>query len=58
MTASTVTVAGNPLPSHRGMDELQKDGTPGWANGHDRFGAVTWVRIAAGQAQAVQLSAR
>jgi alpha-glucosidase (family GH31 glycosyl hydrolase) len=58
MTAGAVTVAGNPLPSHRGMDELQKDGAPGWASGHDRFGAVTWVRIAAGQAQAVQLSAR
>jgi alpha-glucosidase len=58
MAASTVAVAGKPLPSRHSVDDLQKDGTPGWASGHDRFGAVTWVRMAAGQAQTVELSSR
>ncbi|HEV7122534.1 MAG TPA: TIM-barrel domain-containing protein [Rhodanobacter sp.] len=56
--ASTVAIGGKPLPSRHDVAELYKDGTQGWASGHDRFGAVTMVRIAAGQAQTVQLSSR
>jgi alpha-glucosidase len=54
--ASKVSVNGNPLPLRSSVDGLQQVDTEGWASGQDRFGAVTWVRIAAGQAQTVRLS--
>lgn len=56
--SATGTVIGNgkALPSFADLDALQRHHGDGWANGHDRFGAVTWVRIAAGTRQIVALS--
>jgi len=36
---------------------LQSSGRYGWATGRDRFGPVTWIRLAAGHAQHVTLHA-
>jgi hypothetical protein len=30
-----------------GLDALRRSGGEGWARGHDRYGAVTWLRVAA-----------
>ncbi|MDW2983277.1 TIM-barrel domain-containing protein [Rhodanobacter sp. KK11] len=54
--AGAVTGNGKRLPSYADPDTLQRSPGEGWASGRDRFGAVTWVRIAAGTAQAVVLS--
>ncbi len=45
--SSSVSVNGKPLASSDGPDRLQQGNGVGWANGHDRFGAVTFVRIKA-----------
>ena len=56
--ASAVSVNGKPLPA-RSAASLQGPGdSEGWANDHDRFGAVTYVRLAAGRAQTVKLNLR
>ncbi|MEO8778335.1 MAG: TIM-barrel domain-containing protein [Rhodanobacter sp.] len=53
---SKVSINGKSLPARRSVDRLQQTDSEGWSNGHDRFGAVTWVRIAAGQVQTIRLS--
>jgi len=55
-TAGAVTGGGKSLPSFADPDALQRSQGEGWAGGRDRFGAVTWVRIAAGAPQDVVLS--
>ncbi|OOG54602.1 glycoside hydrolase family 31 [Rhodanobacter sp. B05] len=53
--ASSVSVDGKPMAARASVGMLQQADTEGWARGHDRFGAVTWVRIAAGRKQTVRL---
>ena len=53
--ASSVSVEGRPMAASASVGILQQAGAEGWARGHDRFGAVTWVRIAAGRQQTVRL---
>ncbi len=53
--ASSVSVDGKPMAARASVEMLQQADTEGWARGHDRFGAVTWVRIAAGRKQSVRL---
>ncbi len=53
--ASSVSIDGKPMAARASVGMLQQADTEGWARGHDRFGAVTWVRIAAGRKQSVRL---
>lgn len=55
-TAGAVTSNGRSLPSFANADALQHASGEGWARGRDRFGPVTWVRIAAGSKQTVLLA--
>jgi alpha-glucosidase len=57
---STTAVTGNntQLPSFASLDALQHSQAEGWASGRDRFGAVTWVRIAAGKPQTLVLASK
>ncbi|TPG07335.1 glycoside hydrolase family 31 protein [Rhodanobacter glycinis] len=56
--SATGTVSGNgkAMPNFADLDALQRHHGDGWASGHDRFDAVTWVRIAAATRQIVVLS--
>ncbi len=54
--AGDVVVDGKPLPSREDSESLQASNAEAWASGHDRFGAVTWVRLAAGLKSTVTLS--
>jgi alpha-glucosidase (family GH31 glycosyl hydrolase) len=54
--AAGVTANGKPLPSFADTDALGRASGEGWAHGHDRYGEVTWVRVAAAKAQAVVLT--
>ena len=51
-----VTANGKAMPSFADLDALQRSGGEGWASGRDRFGAVTWVRIAGAARRTVVLS--
>ncbi|MEO8998860.1 MAG: TIM-barrel domain-containing protein [Rhodanobacter sp.] len=55
-TTGTVTINGRLLSSFDDLDDLQHAGGEGWAHGHDRFGVMTWVRVAAGKSQVVVLA--
>ncbi len=55
-TAGAVNASGKAMPSFASLDALQRSQGEGWASGRDRFGAVTWVRIAAAARQTVVLS--
>lgn len=55
-TAGTVNASGKPMSSFASLDALQRSRGEGWASGRDRFGAVTWVRLAAAARQTVVLS--
>ena len=54
--AATVTANGKPLPASAGLDDLAHATSEGWAHGRDRYGEVTWVRVAAAKAQAIVLA--
>ncbi len=54
--ASEVRVDGKVLTRRDSIESLRGSHAGAWAGGHDRFGAVTWVRLAAGRASRVQLS--
>jgi len=56
--AGAVTANGKALPSFADPEALQRSPGEGWASSNDRFGAVTWVRIAAAAQQTVVLSTR
>ena len=43
------------LKSFDSLDALQRSGGEGWAGGHDRYGDVTWVRVAAARAAKITL---
>lgn len=43
------------LKSFDSLDALQRSGDEGWASGHDRYGDVTWVRVAGARAMRITL---
>jgi alpha-glucosidase (family GH31 glycosyl hydrolase) len=53
--AQNVSLDGKPLATQADTAGLQGATTPGWASGHDRFGAVTWVRLPAGKSVTITL---
>lgn len=52
LAATAVSGAGH---RYADLDALGKAGGAGWATGRDRFGPVTWVRVAAGHAQVLTM---
>src|SRR6185312_8340986 len=44
----SVSASGKAVPSAASLDALESSASEGWASGHDRYGAVTWVNLAAG----------
>ena len=46
------------LKSFDSLDALRRSGGEGWASGHDRYGDVTWVRVAAANATKITLDMR
>jgi alpha-glucosidase len=56
--ATTVTSASGAMPSFASRDALQQSQGEGWASGHDRFGAVTWVRVNATAALRITLATK
>ena len=44
------------LKAFRDLDALQHSGGEGWARGHDRYGDVTYVRVAAARAAQITLA--
>ncbi len=53
---SAATGASGKLPAFDSLDALQRSGGEGWARGHDRYGDVTWVRVAAARAAQITLT--
>jgi alpha-glucosidase len=53
--AGAVTSSGHALHAFPTLDALQQAEGEGWATGQDRFGPVTYVRLAAAQAREVAL---
>ncbi|WP_449429163.1 TIM-barrel domain-containing protein [Rhodanobacter umsongensis] len=51
----TATAASGRLKSFGSLDALQHSAGEGWASGHDRYGDVTYVRVAAAQATGITL---
>jgi alpha-glucosidase (family GH31 glycosyl hydrolase) len=46
--ARSVLANGKAVPSADSLDALKASATEGWAIGHDRYGTVTWVKLATG----------
>ena len=46
--AHSVLANGKAMPSAASLDALEASAGEGWASGHDRYGAVTWVKLAVG----------
>jgi alpha-glucosidase (family GH31 glycosyl hydrolase) len=46
--ARSVRANGKPVHSASTLDALKASVGEGWASGHDRYGAVTWVKVVAG----------
>ncbi len=57
LAATTVAFDGRALPAAADGAALRHASGDGWAVGHDRFGRVTWLRVSAGRAVAVTLTA-
>ncbi|HET7358748.1 MAG TPA: TIM-barrel domain-containing protein, partial [Rhodanobacteraceae bacterium] len=51
--ARAVQADGAALPKRADEAALRATAAQGWATGHDRFGAVTWIKLAAGKAVTV-----
>lgn len=55
--ASTIKDGGNSLPHVGSRKALDSSDGEGWTTGEDRFGAVTWVRVAAAKPRTLVLTA-
>ncbi|WP_082190170.1 TIM-barrel domain-containing protein [Frateuria defendens] len=55
--ATSVAIDGRALAAAAGPAALARQRGEGWATGQDRYGPVTYVRLAAGSARHVELSA-
>jgi alpha-glucosidase (family GH31 glycosyl hydrolase) len=53
--ADSARVNGKAVPSTASLDALKASSGEGWVGGHDRYGAVTWVKLAAGASVELQL---
>ncbi|HEV2681636.1 MAG TPA: TIM-barrel domain-containing protein, partial [Rhodanobacter sp.] len=53
--ATAVTDGKRTMTAADSLDALRKRDAEGWANGHDRYGEVTYIKIAAGVTQAIRL---
>ncbi|MDE2055396.1 MAG: glycoside hydrolase family 31, partial [Xanthomonadaceae bacterium] len=47
--ARSVLANGKAVPSTPTLEALKMLAGEGWASGQDRYGAVTWVKLAAGE---------
>jgi alpha-glucosidase len=56
-STATVTSGGQALPMSDKVDTLRASASEGWARGKDRYGEVTYVKIAAGSVREVKLAA-
>ncbi|WP_350015797.1 TIM-barrel domain-containing protein [Rhodanobacter sp. IGA1.0] len=54
--AGAVDGDGRPMKFFADPDSLQDSQGEGWASGRDRYGEVTWVRVAAGATRSVRVS--
>lgn len=54
--AAAQVAGGGALQRHDSLDALRKADGEGWAAGRDRFGEVTWVKVAAADARHVTLT--
>jgi alpha-glucosidase (family GH31 glycosyl hydrolase) len=54
--ATAVSGNGQALAKFDSIEALREHAGEGWATGHDRFGTVTFVKLAAGTARALQLT--
>jgi alpha-glucosidase len=54
--ATTVSSGGTGLPAFENLDALRRGQGEGWASGHDRYGAVTYVRVMAATARDIALT--
>jgi len=54
--ATSVTVDGAQLKALGSLDALRQHAGAGWTSGHDRYGAVTCVRVAAAKPQTIVLT--
>jgi hypothetical protein len=54
--AGAVNNGGQALPRFDSVDALRAASGEGWAHGQDRYGEVTYVKIAAGADRHVQLT--
>jgi len=55
-SSRAVSVDGKALDKAASIEALRSSQGEGWAQGHDRFGEVTYVKIEAGKAKAIQLT--
>jgi alpha-glucosidase (family GH31 glycosyl hydrolase) len=53
--ARSVRANGKAMPAAASLDGLEASSGRGWVNGRDRYGAVTWVKLAAGEPVKLQL---
>jgi hypothetical protein len=54
--ATAVSGGGTNLPAFDSLDALQHGQGEGWANGHDRYGAVTYIRVVTATARDIALT--
>jgi alpha-glucosidase len=54
--ATAVTSNGTGMNAFTSLDALQRGQGEGWATGHDRFGAVSYVRVVAAEARRITLT--
>ncbi|RDD82985.1 DUF5110 domain-containing protein [Dyella tabacisoli] len=54
--ATAVANEGDPLTAFASLDALRQSSGEGWANGNDRFGTVTYLRIASGHQRRIALA--
>ncbi|HLI17862.1 MAG TPA: TIM-barrel domain-containing protein [Rhodanobacteraceae bacterium] len=53
--ARSVRVNGRALASAGSLDTLKRSSNGGWMDGKDRYGAVTWVKVPAGEAAGIRI---
>ncbi len=56
LAAHAIRSANGKLTFYQGLDALRKAPGEGWASGHDRYGAVTYLKLAAGKPCRISLS--
>ena len=57
ISARALRSSGDALPRRAGLRALEAGTAPGWTTGRDRYGAVTYIRLPAGQGEQLTLEA-